>query len=282
MKGIILAGGSGTRLHPLTLSISKQLLPVYDKPMVYYPLTTLMSAGIREILIISTPKDLPKFKDLFGDGSSLGVEFTYKEQPEPKGIPQAFILGEEFIENQPVALILGDNIFHGTDIFFKRNIDNASIYVTAVKNPNRYGVLDNSLGKVHGIVEKPDYHVSKYAVTGLYQYPNDVIEVAKGLKPSARGEVEITDVNNYYIKENRIDVKYLGRNTVWLDAGTHKSLHHASSYVETIQERSGVIVGSPEEVAWEQFWIEDDQLIKLADRYNNAYGDYLRQLPERL
>lgn len=281
MKGIILAGGSGTRLHPLTISTSKQLLPVYDKPMIYYPLSTLMTAGIKEILIISTPEFLPLFIKLLGDGSDFGIDLTYKSQPEPKGIPQAFIIGEDFIGNDPISLILGDNIFYGDNIDFNSNTKNAIIWTTAVKHPNRYGVLEyDNNHKVCSIVEKPETFISKYAVTGLYQYPNDVIGVAKGLKPSSRGELEITSINNHYLQENRLEARFLDRNNVWLDAGTHKSLHHASSYVETIQNRSGIMIGSPEEASYDKGWINEDQLLKLANKYNNEYGVYLRQLVE--
>jgi len=288
MKGIILAGGTGSRLYPLTLSISKQLLPVYDKPMIYYPLATLMRAGIRDILIISTARDIDKFKELFNNGKHLGIHLEFISQPEPGGIPQAFIMGEKFIGNDDVTLILGDNIFHGSDINLLPKLDdNAVIFVYTVKNPNRYGVIDYEVTAVDynydkidikGIVEKPVYFVSNKAVTGLYQYPNDVISYSKDLSPSNRNELEITDINNIYINRNKMKVMFLSRDTVWLDAGTHNSLHQASSYVKTIQDRSGIMIGCIEEIAWRNGWISSSIVEEQSKKYNNEYGEYLHNI----
>ncbi|HUH18031.1 MAG TPA: glucose-1-phosphate thymidylyltransferase RfbA [Albibacterium sp.] len=281
LKGIILAGGSGTRLHPLTLAVSKQLMPVYDKPMIYYPLSTLMLAGINEILIISTPYDLPNFKKLLGDGSSLGCSFSYAEQSVPNGLAQAFVIGKEFIGNDKVALILGDNIFHGDGIAnllqSKKDVDGALIFAYQVSDPERYGVVEfDQDNKVISIEEKPTEPKSNYAVPGLYFYDNSVIEIAENLKPSPRGEYEITDVNKAYLKENSLSVGIFGRGTAWLDTGTFTSLMQAGQFVQVIEERQGLKIGCIEEVAYRMKFIDAKQLEKIAQPLvKSGYGKYL-------
>jgi glucose-1-phosphate thymidylyltransferase len=285
MKGIILAGGSGSRLFPITRGVSKQLLPVYDKPMIYYPLSVLMLAGIREILVISTPEDLPIFKRILKDGTQLGLDFSFKEQPRPEGLAQAFIIGEEFIGNDTVGLILGDNIFYGPNL--SRILQNAVklkkgglIFGYLVKDPERYGVVDfDSSGNVIGIEEKPKKPKSSYAVPGLYFYDNEVIEVAKSLKPSERGELEITDVNLSYLHQKKLKVELLGRGYAWLDTGTHEALQQAASYVQAIQERQGLKIACVEELAYRLGYITADQLANLADdMMQNEYGQYLLEI----
>jgi glucose-1-phosphate thymidylyltransferase len=285
MKGIILAGGSGTRLHPLTRVVSKQLLPVYDKPMIYYPLSTLMLADIRDILIISTPHDLPNFKKLLGDGSQLGLKLTYREQPRPEGLAQAFLIGEEFIGNDNVCLVLGDNIFHGHGLgsilqSAGRLEKGGLVFAYLVKDPERYGVVEFDRNfKALSIEEKPAKPKSKYAVTGLYFYDNDVIDMAKSLKPSARGELEITDINKLYLKRGDLEVQTLGRGYAWLDMGTHESLHGAAGFVRAVQARQGYVISSPEEIAYRRGFIARDQLMFLAaEMSNNEYGQYLLEV----
>lgn len=288
MKGIILAGGAGTRLYPITRSISKQIIPVYDKPMIYYPLSVLMLAGIREILIISTPTDIGLYEDLFGDGSQLGIKISYKIQPSPDGLAQAFLLGEEFIGNDNVSLILGDNIFYGYN--FRGTLeeaanleDGAIVFGYYVNDPERYGVVEfNGNGQVISIEEKPQIPKSNYAVTGLYFYSNDVVDKAKSLKPSKRGELEITDLNRLYLNENRLNVKLLGRGFAWLDTGTHDSLLQASNFIATIEQRQGLKVSCIEEIAFKKGFITKEQLIELAKPLSkNQYGQYLLNLAEK-
>lgn len=281
MKGIILAGGSGTRLHPLTLAVSKQLMPIYDKPMVYYPLSVLMMAGIKDILIISTPHDLPNFEKLLGDGSALGCKFTYKVQPEPNGLAQAFVIGEEFIGNDKVALILGDNIFYGSGLGTllreNNNPDGGIVYAYHVTDPERYGVVDfDKDGKVLSIEEKPENPKSNYAVPGVYFYDNDVIEIAKSLKPSPRGEYEITDVNKAYLEKGKLEVRVMSRGTAWLDTGTIDSLMQAGQFVQVIEKRQGFKVGCIEEIAYRMGFINAEQLKEIATPLvKSGYGKYL-------
>lgn len=284
MKGIVLAGGLGTRLYPLTLAVSKQLMPVYDKPMIYYPLSTLLSAGIRDILVISTPHDLPNFRKVLGDGSQIGCHFSYKAQPEPKGLAQAFVLGEDFIGSGPAALILGDNIFYGAGM--KEMLQECTrpeggiVFAYWVADPQRYGVVEfDSLFNALSIEEKPAKPKSNYAVPGLYFYDNEVVEIARNLQPSARGEYEITDINKHYLKAGRLKVAVLGRGFAWLDTGTHKSLMQAGQFIEVIEDRQGLKIGCIEEAAYEMGFIDAEQLERLAHKYlKSGYGEYLLNL----
>jgi len=291
MKGIVLAGGSGTRLYPVTKGISKQLIPIYDKPMVYYPISVLMLAGIREILIISTPVDLPMFKRLLGTGEELGVHFSYAEQPRPEGLAQAFIIGEEFVGDDTACLVLGDNIFYGqsftqmlVNAVERTSADNvATLFAYQVKDPNRFGVVAfDENGRATSIEEKPEHPKSDYAVTGLYFYPNDVVEIAKHIKPSARGELEITTVNQEYLSQGRVHVQTLGRGFAWLDTGTSESMLDASNFIATIETMQGVQVAALEEIAFRKGWIDAQQLVKLATPMaKNQYGQYLLDLARR-
>ncbi len=288
MKSIILAGGLGTRLYPLTYAVSKQILPVYDKPMIYYPLSVLMLAGIREVLIISTPRDLPVFRELLGDGSRLGMRFEYKVQEKPRGLADAFILGKDFIGSDSVALVLGDNIFYGQrftetlkEARQRTEEGGAVIFGYYVKDPTQYGVVEfDSEGKVISIEEKPQRPKSRYAVPGLYFYDNQVIEIAKQVEPSARGEIEITSVNNEYLKRGQLHVELLGRGMTWLDTGSYDGLLEASNFIETVQKRQGLYVACIEEIAYRNGWISREQLIEAANGFKTDYGDYLRFVAE--
>ena len=287
MKGIVLAGGSGTRLYPITKVVSKQLLPIYDKPMIYYPISTLMLAGIKDILIISTPEDTPRFKQLMGNGEKLGLNISYRIQPTPDGLAQAFIIGEEFIDDDPVCLILGDNIFYGhglSRLLLKgkksiRETNRALIFGYSVKDPERYGVVSfDNLGKVTQIVEKPKIPASNYAVVGLYFYPNDVIDIAKNLRPSDRGELEITSVNQKYLEQDRMNVEIMGRGYAWLDTGTQEAMNNASNFIRSVEDRQSFKISCLEEIAFRKGFIDREQLEKLSEDFPNDYGAYLKQI----
>jgi glucose-1-phosphate thymidylyltransferase len=284
MKGIILAGGSGTRLYPITMGVSKQLVPIYDKPMIYYPLSTLMSAGIRDILIISTPQDLPRFEQLLGSGSQIGCNFSYKVQDEPRGLADAFIVGADFIGNDKVAMILGDNIFYGSDMDLKLQAatdpDGGVIFGYPVSDPKRYGVVEfDENNNVKSIEEKPEHPKSNYAIPGLYFFDNDVVEIAKNVKPSARGEIEITEIHNEYLQKGKLTVVLLDRGTAWLDTGTFASMNQAAQFVQVIEERQGLKIGCIEEVAYQQGFIDGNQLLRLAEEFKKSgYGKYLSSL----
>ena len=291
MKGIVLAGGAGTRLHPSTIAVSKQLLPIYDKPMIYHPISVLMLAGIKDILIISTPADLPNFKRLLGDGSQFGIKFSYKEQPSPDGLAQAFILGEEFINGDDVALVLGDNIFYGGGFSGKlksvvnniKGFNGATVFGYPVKDPQRFGVVEfDEAGKVLSLEEKPQNPKSHYAVTGLYFYDKKVVDYAKNLKPSARGELEITDLNNIYLKNGNLNVELLGRGFAWLDTGTHHSLLQAGQFVKTVEDNQGIKIACLEEVAYRMGFVTKEELIQNIEKYkNNEYFTYVREVLNR-
>lgn len=286
-KGIVLAGGSGTRLYPLTIAISKQIMPVYDKPMIYYPISVLMEAGVREVLIISTPRDVVTFKELLGDGSQWGMKFQYKVQEKPNGLAEAFIIGEEFIGDDNVVMILGDNMFYGShlpEILKRANAreDESTIFGYYVKDPRRYGVVEiDDEGKAVSIVEKPEVPKSNYAVPGLYFYTNDVVKIAKTIKPSARGELEITSINEEYMKKGKLTVEKLGRGMTWFDTGTHDALIETASFVQTIEKRQGMQVCCPEEIAYKNKWITSEELLELSKKYMKTdYGVYLKDLAE--
>ena len=289
MKGIILAGGSGTRLYPLTRVTSKQLLPIYDKPMIYYPLSTLMLAGIKDILIISTPEDTPRFEELLGDGSNFGINLSYAVQPSPDGLAQAFLIGEDFIGDDTCAMVLGDNIFYGS--YFRKNLADAvenakngyaTIFGYYVKDPERFGIVEfDANKKVVSVEEKPEHPESNYCITGLYFYDNRVVKMAKQVKPSARGELEITDLNRLYLNEDKLKVQLLGRGFAWLDTGTMDSLMEASSFVQTVQNRQGVVISAPEEIAYLEGWITKEQLLESAELYGKSpYGQHLKVVAE--
>lgn len=289
MKGIILAGGSGTRLYPLTKVVSKQLLPIYDKPMIFYPLSTLMLAGIRDILLISTPSDLPRFHDLLGDGSQFGISLSYAEQPKPEGLAQAFIIGEDFIGGEPSAMVLGDNIFYGG--WFRRSLQEArenaangfaTVFGYYVRDPERFGIMElDEHQNVVSVEEKPKLPKSNYCITGLYFYDGRAAELAKQLKPSARGELEITDLNRLYLNEERLKAQILGRGFAWMDTGTVQSMMQAATFIEAVQERQGVVISAPEEIAYYEKWIDRDQLLKAAQLYGKSlYGEHLKRVAE--